>query len=274
MLRRHFSIIIAGLLLAGFGGAAEPPKHPYGMVRLLSLTCHQTDDGIFGGGEEPVIRVAGQQVWETEGARPGKTFDLSKVSPVIFHERCDLALTERDPGNEDKIGTQAVTVMDIAAGKKSAKLEQGGSSYTLAYEVVRAPGRCARLQLHQLKCLKSVAAQAGERDSISVAVDRFTAHHALSVEAGKANQTPLDKWKELTPLAFADAAAVKLHVSTRAPAAKGDKLDPKAVMAANPPNTPLPAQQVLANLAGKGRQRLTFRTAAGAHFEVIFEVLP
>jgi len=274
MLRRLLSMILAGLLLAGFAGAADPPKNSYGLLRLLSLACHKTDDGIFGGGEEPVIRVAGQQVWETEGARSGKTFDLSKVAPVVFHEQCDIALTERDPGNEDKIGTQAVTILDIGAGKKSVKLEEGGSSYTLAYEVVRAPARCARMQLHQLKCIKGVAAKAGERDSISVSVDRFTAHHALSTEAGKANQTPLDKWKELTPIAFADAAEVKLLVSTQAPAAKGDKLDPKAVMAANPRNTPLPTQQVLVNMAGKGKQRLTFRTAAGAHFEVVFEVIP
>jgi len=66
---------------------------------------------------------------------------------------------------------------------------------------------------------------------------------------------------------------VKLLVSTQEPAAEGDKLHPKAVMAANPRQTLLPAQQVMVNLAGKGKQRLAFRTAAGAPFEVILEVI-
>jgi len=84
-------------------------------LKLLSLTCHRTDDSIEEAydvidttvEDEPYLLFKNKMIWSVKMMKANDVEDLSEVETILFNESVDIELWDRDSEHiiaEDKIG--------------------------------------------------------------------------------------------------------------------------------------------------------------------------
>jgi len=115
-------------------------------LKLLSLTCHRTDDSIEEDydvidttvEDEPYLVSNNRMIWSIKMMRANDVEDLSEVETIFFDESVDIELWDRDSEHNitnDKIGGLIITVSQKGLGIQKHEYKSRNARYTLTYRV-------------------------------------------------------------------------------------------------------------------------------------------
>ena len=115
-------------------------------LKLLSLTCHRTDDSIEEDydvidttvEDEPYLVSNNNMIWSIKMMKANDVEDLSEVETIFFDESVDIELWDRDSKHNitnDKIGGLIVKASEKSLGVQKHEFKRRNARYTLIYKV-------------------------------------------------------------------------------------------------------------------------------------------
>ena len=115
-------------------------------LKLLSLTCHRTDDSIEEDydvidttvEDEPYLLSNNKMIWSVKMMKANDVEDLSEVETILFDESVDIELWDRDSEHNitnDKIGELIIKASQKGLGVQRHEFRRRNARYTLTYKV-------------------------------------------------------------------------------------------------------------------------------------------
>lgn len=109
-------------------------------LRLLTLTCHKTED--ITGADSAYLKINGAIVWGPEQINDNEKRNLANSPVIKFADTIKVELYDQDMGlvfdKDDHLGSVTISAEDSGKGIKEAKIKGDGASYTISYRVEEA----------------------------------------------------------------------------------------------------------------------------------------
>jgi len=115
-------------------------------LKLLTLTCHRTDDSIEEDydvidttvEDEPYLAFNNKIIWSIKTMKANDVEDLSEVETIFFDESVDIELWDRDSEHNitnDKIGGLIINASQKGLCIQKHEFQRKNARYTLTYKV-------------------------------------------------------------------------------------------------------------------------------------------
>ena len=115
-------------------------------LKLLTLTCHRTDDSIEEDydvidttvEDEPYLVSNNNIIWNVNTMKANDVEDLGEVETIFFDDSVDIELWDRDSEHNitnDKIGGLIIKASLKGLGVQKHEFKRRNARYTLTYKV-------------------------------------------------------------------------------------------------------------------------------------------